>query len=66
MSIGLAVISDCLSSERNSDHCIDLLRQTLMCHGNIDLVFYTDLGNSQPAARLSTTHMCRNFSEITE
>lgn len=66
MLVGLAVTSNRQASERNRDHCIDLLRQTLICHGDIGLVFYTDLGDSQPAARLSTTHMCRNFSEITE
>ncbi|KAI1156484.1 hypothetical protein F4825DRAFT_258594 [Nemania diffusa] len=48
------------------DHCIDLLRQVLMCNGDIGLIFYTDVGKRQPVARVSTTHMCRNFSEITE
>jgi hypothetical protein len=37
-----------------------------MCNGDIGLVFYTDVGNRQPMARVSTIHMCRNFSEITE
>ena len=66
MLVGLAATADCLLSERDPDHCIDLLRQTLMCHSDIGLFFYTDLGDSQPAARVSTTHVCRNFSEITE
>ncbi|CAJ2508323.1 Uu.00g133490.m01.CDS01 [Anthostomella pinea] len=48
------------------DHCIDLLRQVLMCNGDIGLIFYTDVGKEQPIARVSTTHMCRNFSQITE
>ncbi|KAF4634746.1 hypothetical protein G7Y89_g3357 [Cudoniella acicularis] len=48
------------------DHCIDLLRQVLMCNSEVGLIFYTDVGNKQPVARVSTTHMCRNFSEITE
>ncbi|KAI1121060.1 hypothetical protein F5Y10DRAFT_257088 [Nemania abortiva] len=48
------------------DHCIDLLRQVLMCNGDIGLIFYTDVGEKQPVARVSTTHMCRNFSQITD
>lgn len=48
------------------DHCIDLLRQVLMCNSDIGLIFYTDVGNRQPVARVSTTHLCRNFSEITD
>lgn len=48
------------------DHCIDLLRQVLMCNGEVGLIFYTDVGEKQPVARVSTTHMCRDFSEMTE
>ncbi|KAI0898665.1 hypothetical protein F4806DRAFT_459218 [Annulohypoxylon nitens] len=48
------------------DHCIDLLRQVLMCNGDVGLIFYTDVGKRQPVARVSTMHMCRNFSEITD
>ena len=55
-----------LITKRDPDHCIDLLRQTLMCHGDVGLFFYTDVGDQQPVARVSTTHMCRNFSGITE
>ncbi|KAF2763256.1 hypothetical protein EJ05DRAFT_506871 [Pseudovirgaria hyperparasitica] len=48
------------------DHCIDLLRQVLMCNGDIGLVFYTDVGKLKPVPRFSTTHMCRDFAAITE
>ncbi|KAJ8129037.1 hypothetical protein O1611_g4596 [Lasiodiplodia mahajangana] len=48
------------------DHCIDLLRQVLMCNGDVGLIFYTDVGEKQPVARVSTSHMCRNFSQITD
>ena len=68
MLVGLT-FTDCtflLLSKRDPDHCTDLLRQTLTCHSGIDLIFYTDRGDSQPAARVSTTHACRNFSELTE
>ena len=46
------------------DHCIDLLRQVIMCNGATNLLFYTDHGSLQPEARISTSHMCRNFSQI--
>jgi hypothetical protein len=49
-----------------ADHCIDLLRQVLMCNGATGLLFYTDLGSQQPEARVSTSHICRNFSQISE
>ncbi|KAJ3571375.1 hypothetical protein NPX13_g5403 [Xylaria arbuscula] len=48
------------------DHCIDLLRQVLMCNADIGLIFYTDVGQRQPVARVSTTHMCRDFADITD
>lgn len=48
------------------DHCLDLLRQVLMCNCDIGLIFYTDVGSRQPVARVSTTHMCRNFSQVVE
>ncbi|KAK4157570.1 hypothetical protein C8A00DRAFT_40144 [Chaetomidium leptoderma] len=43
-----------------------LLRQVLMCNSDVGLIFYTDVGSRQPVARVSTTHMCRNFSQISE
>ena len=45
---------------------MDLLRQVLMYNSAIGLLFYTDLGSQQPEARVSTSHMCRNFSQISE
>ncbi|KAI1128592.1 hypothetical protein F5Y10DRAFT_291866 [Nemania abortiva] len=49
------------------DHCIDLLRQVLMCNSATGLLFYTDLGSEkQPEARVSTSHMCKNFSQISD
>lgn len=53
-------------SNSMQDHCIDLLRQVLMCNADIGLIFYTDVGRRQPVARVSTTHMCRNFADITD
>lgn len=45
---------------------MDLLRQVLMCHSDIELIFCTDVGHHQPIARVSTPHMCRNFSQVAE
>lgn len=66
VSFSLIQNSHTTSSNVNPDHCIDLLRQVLMCNSDIGLIFYTDRGNRQPDARVSTTHTCRNFSAITE
>jgi hypothetical protein len=35
-----------------------------MCHSDLGLIFYTDVGSQQPVARVSTTHMCRNFPQV--
>lgn len=53
-------------SKSATDHCIDLLRQVLMCNSATGLLFYTDLGKQQPEARVSTEHMCKNFSQISD
>lgn len=37
-----------------------------MCNSDIGLIFYTDVGSRQPVARVSTSHMCRNFSQVAE
>ena len=38
-----------------------------MCNADLGLIFYTDVGEQQqPMARVSTQHMCRNISVITE
>jgi hypothetical protein len=37
-----------------------------MRHNDIGLMFYTDVGHQQPAARVSTPHTCRNFSQVAE
>lgn len=50
-----------------SDHCIDLLRQVIMCHADVGLIVFDDMGpKSSPVPRFSTDHKCRNFTAITE
>ncbi|RFU35198.1 hypothetical protein B7463_g1173, partial [Scytalidium lignicola] len=49
------------------DHCIDLLRQTLMCHGDITpvpFVYKREIDSVHPA--MKSTHMCRDYSKIQE
>lgn len=62
----LAYMSEPVDSDGGIDHCIDLLRQVLLCNADIGLIFYTDVGSKQPVARVSTNHQCRNMEAITE
>ena len=55
---------------RDTDHCIDMLREVIMCTADVTpLTFYDDL--SQPERKLpmpdfNTLHTCRNFEEVLE
>ncbi|KAH6721311.1 hypothetical protein BKA61DRAFT_567908 [Leptodontidium sp. MPI-SDFR-AT-0119] len=53
---------------RHWDHCIDALRQTLMCHADISPIpFHVNVPKSSGIfPRLATTHTCRNFTKIQE
>lgn len=48
------------------DHCIDALRQTVMCHADISPIPWrvNIPANKVIIPRLSTTHTCRNFTKI--
>ncbi|KAL1840111.1 hypothetical protein VTK73DRAFT_3844 [Phialemonium thermophilum] len=47
------------------DHCIDLLRQKIMCDADIGLMAYSYDAKTQFAtARTSNMHMCRNLGDI--
>ncbi|KAK3368288.1 hypothetical protein B0H63DRAFT_565013 [Podospora didyma] len=48
------------------DHCVDLIRQTLMCHADISPIpFHVNAPkNTGILPRLQTTHTCRNFERI--
>jgi len=50
------------------DHCVDSLRQTLMCHADVAPMSYRV---NVPASfgifpRIATTHTCKNFTKIQE
>ncbi|PSS12323.1 hypothetical protein M430DRAFT_21419 [Amorphotheca resinae ATCC 22711] len=47
------------------DHCVDTLRQSLMCHSDISTLWWEWIPSSQRTlAHPDTTHTCRNFEKI--
>ncbi|KAH8176412.1 tat pathway signal sequence [Sarocladium implicatum] len=47
------------------DHCIDLLRQVIMCHGDVSLHTYEWKDDYRwPWPSMQTTHQCRNWDKI--
>ena len=47
------------------DHCIDTLRQTLMCHGDIALHTFDWIPHyRRPEPNFNVVHECRNFEAI--
>lgn len=48
------------------DHCIDTLRQVIMCRGDVDMfAFRLPLGEDKPRPDYSSTpRVCRNFESI--
>lgn len=50
------------------DHCIDALRQTIMCHSDVSPVsWHLNMPKRNVIIpQLSTTHTCRNFTKIQE
>ncbi|KAH7030008.1 hypothetical protein B0J12DRAFT_745274 [Macrophomina phaseolina] len=53
---------------RHWDHCVDALRQSLMCQADIaPIPFHVNVPfNRGIFPRLATTHTCRNFTKIQE
>jgi hypothetical protein len=50
-----------------SDHCIDALRQTLVCHADVSpLPFHVNRFNHKIVPELATRHTCRDFDRIRE
>ncbi|KAE8356752.1 hypothetical protein BDV28DRAFT_163765 [Aspergillus coremiiformis] len=51
---------------RHWDHCIDSIRQTLMCHADVSPIpFHINVPARKGIfPRLATTHTCRNFTKI--
>lgn len=53
---------------RHWDHCVDSLRQTLMCHADVSPnSFHVNVPQSSGIfPRLATSHTCRNFTKLQE
>ncbi|MCJ1227899.1 hypothetical protein MMC12_004558 [Toensbergia leucococca] len=50
---------------KHFDHCIDAIRQSIMCHGDIATVYWRWIAAREvPLPRLEVTHTCRNFDKI--
>ncbi|KAI1821802.1 hypothetical protein F4861DRAFT_541578 [Xylaria intraflava] len=49
------------------EHCVETLRQTLMCHGDISLLTYNWVeGRSMPHPNFNTVHTCKKWDKIIE
>ncbi|KAG9236248.1 hypothetical protein BJ875DRAFT_337318, partial [Amylocarpus encephaloides] len=48
------------------DHCIDVLRQKIMCDGDIDVITFIDQSDvgKLPWPRFHIPHMCRDYGAI--
>lgn len=51
--------------QEHFDHCIDLLRQVIMCHGDVSLHTYEwKDGYRWPWPSMRTEHQCRNWDKL--
>jgi hypothetical protein len=51
--------------QKHLEHCIEELRQSLMCHGDMSLLTYNWVeGESLPHANFNTIHTCKNWDKI--
>jgi hypothetical protein len=51
--------------QEHFDHCIDLLRQVIMCHGDVSLHTYGWKDNYRwPWPSMRTEHQCRNWDRL--
>lgn len=52
-----------------SGHCLDMLREDLMCSSDVGLVglsWFNISGEAMPLPKFDTKHQCRNFEAIRE
>lgn len=49
------------------EHCVETLRQTIMCHGDISLLTYNWVeGRDMPYPNFNTVHTCKKWETLTE
>ncbi|KAL0948084.1 hypothetical protein HGRIS_010706 [Hohenbuehelia grisea] len=54
-------------SPKHLNHCIDSIRQSLMCQGDTSIVsWYQPEGAQKPQPRFDQPHTCRNFEKLRE
>ncbi|KAG1729100.1 uncharacterized protein EDB91DRAFT_839379 [Suillus paluster] len=47
------------------DHCIEMLRQIIMCRGDVTMITYDWLeGHDDPFPNFNIRHQCRNFEKV--
>lgn len=47
-------------------HCVEMLRQTLMCHGDMSLLTYNWVrGRDVPYPNFKTVHTCKKWETLT-
>lgn len=52
---------------RHYDHCIDTIRESLMCHADVATIYWQWIPSVRvPKPRLEVTHTCRDFEAIRE
>ncbi|KAI5777085.1 hypothetical protein EDC01DRAFT_624565, partial [Geopyxis carbonaria] len=53
------------SGSYHTNHCIDILRQAIMCHADTNIVTWDwEPGRDKPVANGTVEHTCRNFEEV--
>lgn len=51
--------------QKHLDHCVDMLRQKLMCDADVGVFNYNWVkGRSRPYPNFNTMHKCRNFDDV--
>lgn len=54
-----------LMSRKHLDHCVDQLRQSLMCNADISTIWLRwDPEVQKSRAVVASTHTCKNFEQI--
>ena len=49
-----------------TEHCVEILRQTLMCHGDMSLLTYNWVqGRDVPYPNFNTVHTCKKWETLT-
>ncbi|KAK2800715.1 hypothetical protein FQN50_008025 [Emmonsiellopsis sp. PD_5] len=50
----------------HSHHCLNYLRKSAMCHGDVGIITYNWMPNSRKPNATATTHQCADWERITE